>query len=163
MEMHSCDLHICIDIDKRALFCAKFAMRYLFRKKGNVILHHYNMNEGLSHILTQIKEKMPTIELIVLFQHPNSSEKRIVHDVLIKGIIECLEMCIMEIVASVHFVYDWQPNKNSWNDNELKTLIMDNSNIKLLECLNFFNNRSITVQDSSLFDHPLQGVVECRG
>jgi len=51
MEMHSSDLHVCIDIDKRALFCAKFAMSYLFRKKGNVIIQHYNIKEGLSHIL----------------------------------------------------------------------------------------------------------------
>jgi hypothetical protein len=161
MEMHSCDLHICLDIDKRALFCAKLAMRYLFRKKSNVILQHYNMNEGLSHILTQIREKLPTVELIVLFQHPNPSEKRIFWDVLITGIMECLEMCFMTIVESFHFVYDWHLNKNSWNVNELKTIIMDNSNIKLLECLNFSGNRSITIQDSSLVNHPLQGVVEC--
>jgi hypothetical protein len=32
MKMHSCDLHICLDIDKRALFCAKVAISYLFRK-----------------------------------------------------------------------------------------------------------------------------------
>jgi hypothetical protein len=78
MEMHSCNLYICLDIDKRALFCAKFSMRYLFRKKGNIILQHYNMNKGLSTILTQIQEKLTTVELIVLFQHPNPSEKRIV-------------------------------------------------------------------------------------
>jgi hypothetical protein len=51
MEIHSSDLHVCIDINKRALFCAKFAMSYLFRKKGNVIIQHYNIKEGLSHIL----------------------------------------------------------------------------------------------------------------
>jgi hypothetical protein len=44
IEMHSCNLHICLDIDKHALFCAKFAISYLFRKKGNIILQHYNMN-----------------------------------------------------------------------------------------------------------------------
>ena len=75
--------------------------------------------------------------------------------------MDCMEMCFMEIVASIHFVYDWHPNKNCWNINELKTLIMDNSNDKLLGCLNFSDNRSITIQDSSLVDHPLQGVVEC--
>jgi hypothetical protein len=110
-EMHSCNLYISQDIDKCALFCAKFTVRYLFGKKGNVILQHYNMNEGLSHILTQIQEKLPTVELIVLFQHPNPSEKRIVCDVLIKGIMECLEMCVMKIVASVHFVNDWHPRR----------------------------------------------------
>jgi hypothetical protein len=69
----------------------------------------------------------------------------------------------MRIVGSVHFVYNWHPNKNCWNVNELKTIIMDNSNIKLLGCLNFSDNRSITIQDSSLVDHPLQGVVEQQG
>jgi hypothetical protein len=149
--MHSCNLHIYLDISKCALFCAKFSVRYLFRKKGNVILQHYNMNEGLSHILTQIQEKLHTVELIVLFQHQNPSEKRIVCNVLIKGIMEC---CFMEIVASVHFVYDWHPKKNCWNVNELKTLIMDNSNNKLLGCPNFSDDKSITIQDSSLDDHP---------
>ena len=69
----------------------------------------------------------------------------------------------MEIVANIHFVYDWHPNKNCWNVNELKTIIMDNSNIKLLGCMNFSNNRSITIQDSSLVDHTLQGIAEHRG
>jgi hypothetical protein len=163
MEMHSCNLHICLDIDKCALFCAKFAMRYLFRKKGNIILQHYNMNEGLLHILTQIQEKLPIIELTVLFQHPNPSEKRIVCNVLITGIMECLQMCFMTIVGSVHFVYDWHPNKNCWNVNELKTIIIDNSNIKLLGCLDFSDNISITIQDSSLVDRPLQGDMESQG
>ncbi len=106
---------------------------------------------------------MTTVELIVLFQYPNASEKRIVCNVLIKGIMECLEMCFMEIVVSVHFVYNWHPNQNCWNVNEFKTLIMDSRNIKLLGCLNISNDRSITIQDSSLVDHPLQGVVECHG
>ncbi len=163
MEMHSCDLHICLEFDECALFCAKFAISYLFRKKDNIIFQHYNMKEGLSNIVTQIQEKLTTVELRVLFQHPNPSEKRIVHNVLIRGIIDCLEMCFMEMVASVHFVYNWHPNKNCWNINEPKTLIMDNSNPNILEYLNISDNGSITIQDSSLVDHPLQGVVEHRG
>jgi hypothetical protein len=121
------------------------------------------MNKCLSNIVTQIREKLITVESIVLFQHPNPSEKRIVQDFLIKGIMDCLEMCFMEIVASVHFVYDWHANKNCWNINELKTLIMINSNPNILGYLNISEDRSITVQDSSLVDHPLQGVVECCG
>jgi hypothetical protein len=74
MEMHSWDLHICLDIDKRALFYAKFAISFMFRKKGNIILQRY-MNKGLQNIVTQIREKLTTVELIVLFQHPNPSEK----------------------------------------------------------------------------------------
>jgi hypothetical protein len=77
--------------------------------------------------------------------------------------MECLEMCFMEIVASVHVVYDWHPNKNCLNVNELKTLIMDNSNINLLGYLNISNDRNITIQDSLLVNHPLQRVVEHCG
>ncbi len=40
---------------------------------------------------------------------------------------------------------------------------MDNSNINLLGYLNISDDRSITIQDSSLVDHSLQGVVECCG
>jgi hypothetical protein len=64
--------------------------------------------------------------------------------------MECLGMCFMEIVASVHFVYAWHPNKNCWNINELKTLIMVNSNPNILGYLNISDNKSITIQDSSL-------------
>ncbi len=48
MEMHSSNLHICLNINKRTLFCTKFAMKYLFRKKSHLILQHYNMKEGLA-------------------------------------------------------------------------------------------------------------------
>ncbi len=68
----------------------------------------------------------------------------------------------MEIVMSIHFVYNWHPNKNCWNVNKLKTHIMDNSNIKLLGCLTISDDRSISIQDSSLVNHSLQGVVECH-
>jgi hypothetical protein len=53
MEMHSSNLHICLDMDKWMLFCAKFAMKYLFRKKSNPILQHFNMKEGLAELLCQ--------------------------------------------------------------------------------------------------------------
>jgi hypothetical protein len=59
------------------------------------------MNEGLSNIVTQIQKKLTTVELIVLFQHHNPSEKRIVQDVLIRGIMKCLGMSYMEKVTRV--------------------------------------------------------------
>ncbi len=40
---------------------------------------------------------------------------------------------------------------------------MDNINPNILGYLNISNDRGILIQDSSLVDHPLQGVVECHG
>ncbi len=163
MEMHSSDLHVCIDISKCALFCAKFAMSYLLRKKGNVIIQHYNIKEGLSHILKKIREMLPSIKLIVLFQHPNPSANSIVQNVLITGMLECMEMCFIEIVSSVQFVYYWHPNRNCWDINELKSIIMQKGDINLLLCLIFSNDRSIAIQVTTLVDHPTQGLVKRRG
>ncbi len=129
MEMHSSNLHICLDMNKRALFCAKSAMKYLFRKKSNIILQHYNMKEGLAQLITTIHTKIPSVDLIILFQHPPPSIDPLVRDILIEGTMECMSMCMMDIVSSVHFVYDWYPNRNCWNMNELKSLVIRESSL----------------------------------
>ncbi len=122
MEMHSNDHYVCLDIDKRA---AKFAMKYLFRKKSNVIVQHYNIKEGLLFLLHKIHRHIPSsLEIVVLFQHPSPRNDPVVRDVLIQGAMNCCEMCIRKIVSSIHFVYDWHTNRNCWGRNELKTLIM---------------------------------------
>jgi hypothetical protein len=91
----------------------------------------------LSHILKKIREMLPSIELIVLFQHPNPSANSIVRNNLITGIMECMEMCFMEIVSSVHLVCDWHSKRNCWDMNELKSIIMQKGDINLLLCLVF--------------------------
>jgi hypothetical protein len=60
MEMHSNNLYVCLDIDKRALYSVKFAMKYLFRKKSNIIVQHYNIKEGLSFLLHKIHRHIPS-------------------------------------------------------------------------------------------------------
>jgi hypothetical protein len=65
MEMHSNNLHVCLDIDKRALYCAKFVIKYLFRKKSNIIIQHYNIKEGLSFLLHKIHRHIPSSVEIV--------------------------------------------------------------------------------------------------
>jgi hypothetical protein len=77
--------------------------------------------------------------------------------------MECMEMCFIEIVSSVHFVYDWHSNRNCWDINELKSIIMQKGDINLLLCLSFSNDRSITIQETTLVDHPTQGLVKHRG
>ncbi len=61
MEMHSDNLYVCLNIDKRTLYCAKFAMKYLFRKKSNVIVQHFNIKEGLSFLLHKIHRHIPSL------------------------------------------------------------------------------------------------------
>jgi hypothetical protein len=84
MEMHSNNLYVCLDIDKRALYCAKFAMKYLFRKKSNVIVQHYNIKEGLLFLLHKIHRHIKSyVGIVVLFQHPSPRNNPVVWDVLI--------------------------------------------------------------------------------
>jgi hypothetical protein len=72
-------------------------------------------------------------------------------------------MCFIEIVSSVHFVYDWHSNRNCWDINELKSIIMQKGDINLLLYLSFSNDRSITIREPTLVDHPTQGLVKHRG
>jgi hypothetical protein len=96
MEMHSSNLHICLNINKGTLFCEKIAMKYLLRKKSNLILQHYNMKEGLAQLITTIHTKIPSVDLIVLFQHPSPSIDPVVRDVVIGGTMECMSMCMIK-------------------------------------------------------------------
>jgi hypothetical protein len=143
MEMHSSNLHMSLNINKRALFCAKFAMKYLFRKKSNLILQHYNMKEGLAQLTTKIQIQIPSVNLIALFQHPSPSIDPVVRDVLIGGTMECMSMCIMDIVSSFHFVYIRHSNRNIWNINELESLIIQESSLSHLLALTFRDNIKI--------------------
>jgi hypothetical protein len=101
MEVHSNDLYVCLDIDKHALYCAKFAMKYLFRKKSNIIDQHYNIKEGLSFLLHKIHRHIPSsVEIVVLFQHRSPRNNPVVRDVLIQGAMNCCKMCIRKIVSN---------------------------------------------------------------
>ena len=164
IEMHSNNLFVCLDIDKRARHCAKFAMKYLFRKKSNVIVQHYIIKEGLLFLLHKIHRHIPSsVEIVVLFQHPSPRIDPVVRDVLIQGAMNCCKMCIRKIVSSIHFVYDWHTNRNCWERNELKALIMPQISCSQLLELHFTKNTSISIGNTTLVDHPIQGIVPHRG
>ena len=77
--------------------------------------------------------------------------------------MNCCEMCIRKIVSSINFVYDWHPNRNCWERNELKTLIMRQIYWSQLLELHFTKDTSISIGNTSLVDHPIQGIVPRRG
>jgi hypothetical protein len=141
MEMHSDNLCICLDIDKCAFFFEKFAMKYLFRrKKSNVIFQHFNI-KGLSVSISKIHKEIPSsVDILVLFQHPSPQIDTVIRDVLIQGAMHCCLMCIRNMVQSIHFIYDWHANRNSWKINKLKMLIMHQSSLSILSELIFSDN-----------------------
>ncbi len=157
MEMHSSNLHIYLDIDKWALFCAKFVM------KSNLILQHYNMKEGLAELILSIHRQITGLDLIVIFQHPSPSNNPVLHDVLIEGTLECMSMCAMNIVTSLHFIYNWHLNRKCWKKNELKELIIQECSSSLLSSLSIISDRCISIDDTLLVDQPLHRIVPHKG
>ncbi len=71
-EMHSSstDLNLCLNVDKRALYAAVFALKYLHRSKSNMIIQYHNMNEGFYHLLHSIQTNTE-LPIVILFQHPS--------------------------------------------------------------------------------------------
>lgn len=162
MEMYSSDLHICLDKDKRALFCAKFATKYLFKKKSNLILQHYDMNDGLSALLSSVHIWLPWLELKVIFQHPSPSIDPRYRNALTRQISECMSLCAEDIVASVHFVYDWHRDRNCWKKNELQKIIIEECGSSMI----YFTttaDRCISIDETLMVHHPIHGIVPRRG
>ncbi len=101
--------------------------------------------------------------MIVIFQHPSSSNDPVLRDVLIKGTLECMSVCAMYIVACVHFIYDRCHNRKCWKKNEVKELIIQKCSLSLLSSLSIMSDRCISIDDTLLVDHSLHEIVSCRG
>ncbi len=69
-ELHSEEMCICLDVDKKSFYSSHFALKILLSKKANnIIFHKHDMSVGLYSLLQVIK-KSTALPLVILFQHP---------------------------------------------------------------------------------------------
>ena len=104
-EMHSEEMCICLDIDKRSFFSSHLALKFIRTKQcNNTIFHRHDMSVGLYAFLQAIRDST-ALPLVILFQHPCPTKN--LHK-LSMGSRDCFRALSKNIVQSVHFVYDWQ-------------------------------------------------------
>jgi hypothetical protein len=167
-EMHSSpsDLNVCLDVNKRLLYSAIFSLKYLYRRKSNMIIQHYNMKEGFHHLVSTIRS-YTRLPIVILFQHPSPSTQVGLHEVMIKAALECMYLISINVVTSIHFVYDWTTvvGKTCWQKDELRDLLIKECYVSpsLLTSLTLTKDRKISIGKTSIIIHPVYGVTKRYG
>lgn len=157
--MHSNDLCLCLDIDKRSLFSSALATKYLFRGKGNVIHHHHNMKDGLMGILKCIKTKT-SLPIHVLFQHPSPTGGTESREAIAYATAECAQAMLDHIIDSIHYVHDFNTcGKTCWKENELQRACLAKCKPSQRSLLCISTPTVVCEPDSTRVDHPLFGAV----
>ena len=158
--MHSNDLCICLDIDKRSLYAGKFAEQYMSSRKGNVLYHHHDMGNGLFSLLRQIRNTV-NMPVVVLFQHPCPTGD---NNSIALASKDCIRAMLENAVSSIHFVYDshLSNKKTFWKGNQLK-------NLTVAKCQHLSDSLTVTdpviISDSNqcTVEHPVFGTVHRSG
>jgi hypothetical protein len=157
-ELHSEEMCICLDVDKRSFYSSHFALKFLLSKKGNNIIYHkHDMSVGLYSLL-QVIQQSTKLPLVILFQHPCPTNN--LHKLSIAS-SDCFKALSESMVESVHYVYDWHSNpvKKCWNYDSLHTVITAQCSPPILESIEFTSQRSISEMTADQVQHPVCGVV----
>ena len=157
-ELHSEEMCICLDVDKRSFYSSLFALKFLLSKKANnIIFHKHDMSVGLYSLLQVIKQST-ALPLVILFQHPCPT--RNLHKLSIAS-KDCFYALAETLVDSVHYVHDWHTNpvKKGWQYENLKSVITAQCPTPILECLEFSLQRTVSEMRADLVQHPVCGLV----
>lgn len=80
------------------------------RKMSPIVLGQYETkNGGIIKLLKSIK-RVANLPVQILFQHPSPSKANENRRVLQDTILECIEAQRVQLVESIHFVYDYKEN-----------------------------------------------------
>jgi hypothetical protein len=103
-ELHSDDMCICLDVDKRSFFSAYFALKFLCPNKyKRLVFHRHDMSVGLYSLIKQLRNST-ALPLVILFQHPSPTMN---HHKLSIVSHDCYRALLSDnVVESVHYVYD---------------------------------------------------------
>ena len=157
-ELHSEEMCICLDLDKRSFYSSHFALKYLLSKKcNNVIFHRHDMSVGLYTLLHLIWQNTE-LPLVILFQHPCPTKN--LHKLSIAS-SDCFRALSETLVESVHYVYDVHSNpvKKCWDYDSLFCIITDQCLIPVLASIEFTPQKTISEMGDDQVQHPVCGLV----
>jgi hypothetical protein len=157
-ELHSNEMCICLDVDKRFLFSANFAQTLLCPKEYNrLICHRHDMSNGLYSLISQLRDRT-ALPLVILFQHPSPTMKP--HKLSIAS-RDCFRALSDNVLESVHYVYDRHidHSKTFWKYDSLIGTITSQCPSQIMESLQFTPEKSISEFGDDLVQHPVYGQV----
>ena len=120
---------LCIDNDKRAVFAGIINLKGNWLKKKNGVYHaYYDMKygKGLYQIVSRLKDEYPSLNIQILFQHPNPSLTLTYGN---PGFF-CVQALKNKIIEDIHFVYDMKKGSNCCSKQKLLDMFLCNVNDK---------------------------------
>jgi len=117
MEIESSSLCICLDVNKRSLFCAN--LRLSLKKKSNVIVRYFNWKDDLLDLLYHLSSyKLPDIN--VLIQHPSPNKCLDYRESFAECGMNCLLSLKLGRINSIHLIYDYIDGKHCWSRDSIE-------------------------------------------
>ena len=155
MEIQSSSLCICLDINKRSLFCARLRSRTY--KKTNIIVQVFNWKEDLLDLLYHLScYRFP--EINILYQHPSPNENYDYRESLSQAGMNCLLSLKLGRIHGLYIVFDSISGRHCWKTNTLE------------ECFTKYwceeikvTTSTISVASDNALQHPIFGIVARNG
>ena len=157
------NLCICLDINKKSLFASKFIYKYSPQPKGsNVLLHYFDMSNGLLQLLNILSSRCH-LPIIVLFQHPSPSPEKTSRNAIATASTECMHALVSGYIEEIHYVFDYNPSKNTWSGDKLQALAQSLCEQHIIENTCTSDTLTISENGDETVCHPIFRVVDRRG
>ena len=130
------------------------------RRKGNVLYHYHNMQQGLFSLLKEIRHRVD-MPVAVLFQHPSPTGD---NNAIALASKDCVQALLQGACTQIHYVYDSHLSKKKtfWKGNQLKQLSLSRCE-DLSESLTVTDPVTISDANECMVEHPVFGHVKKSG
>lgn len=117
MELQSDCLCICLDVSKRALFCAN--LRLSLTSKTNLIIRYFNWKQDILDLLYHLStHKFPLIN--VMFQHPSPNVNRDYRESFSEAGMQSLLSLKLGRIHAVYIIFDFIHGKHCWSQKSVQ-------------------------------------------
>lgn len=155
MEIQSSSLSICLDINKRSLFCAN--LRIKVEKKNNVLLRYFNWKHDLLDLFYHLSShKLPIIN--VLFQHPSPNDSLDYRESLAEAGMNCLLSLKLGRINNLYIIFDNIPGKHCWTSDSMEYWFTKYWCEDKIVTVN-----KISAALDNIVNHPLFGITNRKG
>ena len=101
--------------------------------------------------------------IIVLFQHPSPSPEKTSRNAIATASSDCMHALISGYIAEIHYVFDYNPSKNTWSGDKLQALVHSLCEQHIIDNTCTLHSLTISENGDETVCHPIFGAVDRSG
>jgi hypothetical protein len=159
-ELSSDKMCLCLDTDKRALYAGVLQMHKSIRRR--CVFSIFDYSQDLTDLLISLKSKIG-LDIRILVQHPSPSKDTQSRKNLALAGNSILCAMLQGLVTHVTFVYDRDPNRNTWDRLSLKKIFLEK--VDSVSQARFLISQEVIISNKvdRFVNHPIFGKTERYG